>query len=77
MLGDRNAGRRGDALRLVLVHGERRGEHAGMRVGDAEDLEHALDRAVLAERPVQRVEDDVGLQLREHLGDVARRHRRA
>src|SRR5229473_2193629 len=31
-----------------------------MRVGDAQALEHALDRAVLAARAVQRVEDDVG-----------------
>ena len=36
-----------------------------------EDLEDALDAAVLAERPVQRVEGDVGPQLGEHLGDVA------
>ena len=42
-----------------------------MRVGDVEDLEHALDRAVLAEGSVQRVEGDVGLELRKHLGDVA------
>ena len=71
VLGDRDAGGCGDALRLLLVHGERRGEHAGMRVGDVEDLQQALDRAVLAEGAVQGVEDDVRPELRQHLRDVA------
>ena len=43
-----------------LVHGDRRGEHAGMGVGHGQDLEHALDAAVLAVLAVQRVEHDVG-----------------
>ena len=42
-----------------------------MGIGDAEDLEHALDGAVLAIAAVQGIERDVGLQLGEHLGDVA------
>ena len=42
-----------------------------MGVGDAQDLEHALDRAVLAEASVQGVEGDVGLQPGERVGDRA------
>ena len=42
-----------------------------MRVGNAQNLEHALDRAVFADPAVQRVEGDVRLQLGEHVGDVA------
>ena len=48
-----------------------------MGVGDAQDLEEALDRAVLAEAAVQGVEDDVGPHLRQDRGDVERRRRRA
>ena len=72
MLGDGNAGGDGDALRLLLVHGERGGEHAGMRVGKPKDFQHALHGAVLAVGPVERVEDDIGAKLRQHFGDVAR-----
>ena len=43
-----------------LVHGDRRGQHAGMRVGHRQDLEHALDAAILAVLAVQGVEHDVG-----------------
>ena len=42
-----------------------------MGVGDFEIFQDALDRAVLAERPVQRVEGDVGLELGQDGGDVA------
>ena len=55
----------------VLLHGQRRSEHAGMGVGNAQDFQHALDRAVLADPPVQRIEGDVGLEPGEHFGDVA------
>src|SRR4051812_16561361 len=43
-----------------------------MGVGQAQDLEQALDRAVLAEAAVQRVEDDIGLrrEVLEHGRDV-------
>ena len=43
-----------------LVHREGGGAHAGMRVGDAEPVEHALDGPVLAETAMQRVEHRVG-----------------
>ena len=71
-LRDGDAGRLEDDLGLVLLHGERRGEDAGMGVGQAQDLEQALDRAVLAEAAVQRVEDDIGLrrEVLEHGRDV-------
>ena len=42
-----------------------------MAVGNAEDFEDALQRAVLARTAVQHVERDVGLQHRQHGGDVA------
>ena len=42
-----------------------------MGVGDAQDFEHALDRAVLAAAAVQGVEGDVGLEAGEGRGDVA------
>ena len=49
-------GRVHDLLEDDLVHAQRRGEHARADVGHVEQLEHALDRAVLAERPVQHRE---------------------
>ena len=42
-----------------------------MGIGNAQDFEHALDRAVLADAAVQRVEGDVGLEAGERRGDVA------
>ena len=42
-----------------------------MRVGNVEIFQDALDRAVLAERPVQRIEGDVRLQLGKHRADIA------
>ena len=49
-----------------------------MAVGNAENFQHALQRAVLAGPAVQHVEGDVGLQRAENGGDVApdidRRH---
>ncbi len=42
-----------------------------MRIGNFEDFEDALDAAVLAIRPVERIEGNVGTKPRQHLGDVA------
>ena len=42
-----------------------------MGVRDAEDLQDALDRPVLAAEPMQRVEGDVGLEAGERVGDAA------
>ena len=50
-----------DHLHEVLVHARRGGEHAGADVADVRELEQSLDRAVLAERPVQQREHDVDL----------------
>ena len=45
-----------------LVHAQRGGEHARADVGHVEQLEQALERPVLAERPVQDREDGVGAE---------------
>ena len=61
--GSRPAGRprvRHQLLEGDLVHAQRRGEHARPDVGNVEALEQALDGPVLAERPVQDREHDVG-----------------
>ena len=58
---DRQAVAGEDDLHVVLVHHHRGREHAGPDVADVRELEHALQRAVLAERPVQQREDDVDL----------------
>ena len=58
-------------LGLVLVHRERALAHARAGVRDAEQLEQALDAAVLAVGPVQRDEGDVDLFLAQHAVDVA------
>ena len=42
-----------------------------MGVGNAQNLEHALDRSVLADLAVQGVEGDVGLEARQGVGDRA------
>ncbi len=68
-LSHRNAGRLGNPLRTLLVHGESRREHAGMRVGNFEIFEDALNGAVLSERTMERIEDDIGPELGENAGD--------
>src|SRR5438105_5603357 len=50
---------REDRLRDLLVHGERRREHARSGVGDADGVEQTLDAPVLPPCPMQSVEDDV------------------
>ena len=55
------AGRLEHDLHVRLVHADRGGEHAGADVPDAGHLEHPLDGAVLAPRPVQQREDHVDL----------------
>ena len=42
-----------------------------MRVGDLQVFEDALDGAVLAVRTMQRVERNVGSQVRQHARDIA------
>ena len=61
ILGDRDAGGAEQRLGEILLHGERGGQDAGMAVGNAEDFQNALQRAVLAGPAVQHVEGDVGL----------------
>ncbi len=68
----RNPGRPGDLLGLLLVHGERRSQHAGVRVGNAQIFEDALNGAVLAEGTMQRIEGNVRPEFGKHTADVAR-----
>ena len=56
---DGQLGRGEQPLHHVLVHADRRAEHARADVGHAGELEQALHAAVLAHRPVQHREDDV------------------
>ena len=65
----RHADRRHQVLEEHLVHGHRRGGHAGADVGGAERLEHPLDRPVLAVGAVQGREHDIGPR-----EPLARRH---
>ena len=65
-----DSGRGEHRLGLVLLHGERRGQHAGVRIGNAQDLEDSLHGPVLADAPVQRVQRDVRLEAGEDVGDV-------
>ncbi len=58
-------------LGLALVHRERRGEHVGAGVRNAEHLEQALDAAVLAPATVERDEGDIHLLLAERDIDIA------
>ena len=69
--GNHHARRRQHGLGPVLVHGQRRGQHAGVGIGNGQGLEHPLHTAVLAPHAVQGVEGDVGLQLSQDLGQVA------
>ncbi len=50
-----------DPLHVLLVLADGRGEHARADVGDAGELQQALEGAVLAVRAVQHGEDDVDL----------------
>ena len=58
----RHAGGAHQRLEADLVHAQRRGGDAAADVGDVEAFEQPLDDAVLAERPVQRRERDVGAE---------------
>ena len=70
--GDRNAVGLRQPLGHVLVHGDGRRQNAGMGIRNLEKFEDALDRAILAERAMQRVEGDVRPQIGQRPGDVTR-----
>ena len=73
---DRQAEAAHEALEERLVHAERRGGHAGAGVRQVGRLEQGLDRAVLAEWPVEGDEHDrPGLPGGEALEDRAARQR--
>ena len=56
------------ATSLCIAAAER--QDAGMRVRYPQQLQDALDDAILAITPVQRVEGDIGLQPREQFSRV-------
>ena len=77
----RHAGGGHHVLEDDLVHAQRGRQHAGADVRHVEQLEQALDGAVLAERAVQDGEDGVGVEhavpgLERHLRAVVRPTRR-
>src|SRR5690606_10335494 len=67
---NRQVRRREHLFRPRLVHRQGRGEHAGMRVGNPQPFEDALDASVLAPATMQRVEDDIRPGTRKHLGQI-------
>ena len=67
---DRQPGGGIGALGLFLVHRQRRGQHARMGIGNAHPFEDALNAAVLAPAPVQRIEGDIGLQRGETRAEI-------
>src|SRR6185312_733822 len=70
-LGDGNARGLGDLLGLLLVHRQRRGQHARMGVGNGQIFENTLDGSILAERAMQRVETDIRLERTQNRADIA------
>ena len=66
-----NAGRLEGDLGAGLVHRERGGQHARMRVRDLQGFEDALDAAVLAALAVERVEASVRPEFGQAGGEVA------
>ncbi len=57
-------------LRTRLVHGERRGEHARMGVGQPQPLEQPLHATILAPAAVERVKNDIGVRFGKPRGQV-------
>ena len=71
VLGDRNAVGAKQRLGIVFLHRQRRRQHARMGVGNAEDFQQALQRAVLAGPAMQHIERDVGFGGAQGRRDVA------
>ena len=63
--GHRDAVRDQRILRKLLVDGDDRGGEAGVGVGEAHQVHHALHGAVFARHTVERVEHDIGRRLRQ------------
>ena len=70
----RHAGLAEDGLGFLLVHGKRRGEHAGMRIGNLQCLKHGGTAAILAPLAVQGVEGHVRPQVLQDGHDALARH---
>src|SRR5258705_5877936 len=67
---DRQTGGAESGLGTLFMHGKRRGEHAGMGVGNLQDLQKPLHTAIFAPTSVKRVEGGVGLDLAQTLGKI-------
>ncbi len=70
-VGDRDAGRPHHLFRALLVHGERGGQHARVRVGHADQLQQTLHAAILAPAAVQGIEAHLGLHGAQLIGEIA------
>ena len=72
-MGDRQAGSGEDGFGGGFIHRQGGGAHAGVGVRNAEPVEHALDRAILAEAAMQRVEHGIGARVEgaQHRAKVA------
>ena len=66
----RNAGSLEYRLGDFLLHCERGREHARMRIWNAENLEHALQRSVFARTSMQHIECNIGLERAQRCGDI-------
>ena len=58
-VGYRHTNSADDLLGQLLVHGQRRRQHAGMRIGNLQIFEDALDLPILAPAAMQSVETGV------------------
>src|SRR5215510_7119799 len=67
----RNAGSLEHCLGGFLPHRQRGCKHARMRVGNVENFEHALQRAVLTGATMQQIERDLGLEFAQRRGNIA------
>ena len=59
-----------DLFGLDLVHRKGRGQHPGMRIGNAQPFQNALDAAILAPTAMQGVETDVGFDFGQAHGQI-------
>ena len=59
-----------NVLGAFLVHRQRRGQDAGMRIGNAHQFQQALHRAVLAEAAMQSIEDSIGVGAKQLIAGI-------
>src|SRR5262245_16239461 len=69
--GHRNTRALEHGLGSLLLHCERGRKHTGMRVWNAENFKHPLQRTVFAGAPMQYIERSIGLELAQCRSNVA------